>query len=163
MQHDGDNMGRCAYCQQTLFGDADRLFTLGQDDNLHPDQRLAAYRQCIVAAEDYPTGPYGENRLASAAHHNIGEIYIREFPELEEVNGFPDLERARQHYQLSIEYNPGNHEGLTMIGQCVHGLRRDDADQEAIASARGWWGRALAMNPDDHIAIKQMALTHDVM
>jgi len=165
MQHDGDNMGRCAYCQQTLFGDADRFFNQGKDEYLHPVLRIAAYSQCVVAVEDYPTGPNGENRLASAAHYNIGKIYTHAFPDLEEVPLmiFPDLERARQNYELSIEYNPGNHEGLTMIGVCVYGLRHNDADQEAIASARGWWRRALAINPDDHIAIAHMALTHDVM
>ena len=165
MTHNGDNMGRCAYCQQILFGDADEFFLQGGDEDVHPVDRIAAYGQCVVAVMDYPTGPNGENRLASAAAHNIGELYIMEYPDSEDVSlmAFPDLERARQNYERSIIYNPGNHDGLTMIGQCVYGLRHDDSDQEAIASARGWWSRALAMNPDDHIAIGKMALTHDLM
>lgn len=158
MEHNDDNMGRCAHCRQLLFGDADRFFLQGNEE-IHMVQRIAAYRQCAVAAIDYPTGPNGENRLASAAHHNIGEIYYKNALTNGEFQDLEDLERARQNYELSIEYNPGNHESLTMIGQCVYWLRHDDGDQEAIASARGWWSRALAMNPDDHIAIQNMANT----
>ena len=157
------DVAACAYCRQPLFSDANTYFTEARNEDLHPADRIAAYEKCVVAVKDYPTGPNGENKLASAAHHNIGEIYVCTFPDFwRNVNEFPDLELARQNFQLSIEFNPGNHDGLTMIGQCVHGLRRDDADQEAIASARVWWSRALAMNPDDQIAIEQIALTHDV-
>ena len=151
--HDGDNMSRCSICQRTLFGNADRLFEQGNDELLQSEVRIAAYEECVVAARGYSTGPNGENRLASAAHHNIGEIYLT-FPDLE------NLERARQNYVLSFEYNPGNHTSLTMIGQCVYGLRHDDDDQEAIARARDWWSQALVMNPYDLIAIEQMAITN---
>ena len=115
-RHPIANMGRCAYCQQTLFGDADRLFTQGQDEYIYPVLRIAAYRQCVVAAENYPTGP---NRITQISVSSPPQYWRNLY------NGIPgfrggslnDIPRSRES---SAEYNPGNHDGLTMIGQCVN-------------------------------------------
>ena len=107
-------MSCCPLCRCPLFGEADRLFSLAQNEQ-NLSQRRHLYRECISwmsANGDLATGPNGLNRMIASATYNIARTH--------EVSG--NFELARQSYEQAIQVHPGNSDAWCKISaQCCTG------------------------------------------
>ena len=148
MQAAGDNMSCFPLCRCPLFGEADRLFSLAQNEQ-NLSQRRHLYRECISwmsANGDLATGPNGLNRMIASATYNIARTH--------EVSG--NFELARQSYEQAIQVHPGNSDAWCNLGSMLYRLG-------FVLDAKSKWSHALVLDPNDEIARSNLNATEAEM
>ena len=154
---------KCPLCRRPLFGEADAHFSAGLAllGSLQSDKKSAAsiddavnsFALCISAAQPYPTGPDGLNRLAAAAKYNVGRCYESGCRDRDPNRAQQNATKAAEAYRTAFEMS---HRADSMASCNLASML---LELKRPREAQTWLETTCAINPADSLARVNLAIT----